>query len=106
MLHTFESQYELPCRKYLSTTAIPRLYITVHDRIATELADIDYFVVTSDMWSSETGELYMSYTVHCIDRHWKLQSHCLQALDLPDDHTANILQSHRSQHLTTGIYLH
>ena len=46
-------------------------------------------VWTIYMWSSYTGEPYLSYTVHFLDNEWKLKSHCLQALYLPEDHTAD-----------------
>ena len=89
MLHVFDSQYELPGRKYFSQTAVPALYTSVREKIVNELAPIDYFSSTADMWSSETGEPYLAYTVHFIDMDWTLKSRCLQALFLPEDHTAD-----------------
>ena len=40
------------------------------------------------MWSSITGEPYLSYTVHYISTKWKLETKCLQTLYFPADHTA------------------
>ena len=42
---------------------------------------------TTDMWPSYTTESYLSYTVHFVGEDWKLESRCLQAFYLPEDHT-------------------
>ena len=89
MVKTFNPHYELPSHKYFSKTAIPSLYTQVRDGVTKDLESVDYFSATTDMWSSYTGEPYLSYTVHFLDNEWKLKSHCLQALYLPEDHTAD-----------------
>ena len=89
MLKSFDSQYQLPSRKYFSETAIPKLYNQEQERVAAELSQVKHFAATTDMWSSETGQPFLSYTVHFIDKEWKLQTYCLQALYLPVDHTAS-----------------
>ena len=68
---------------------VPALYTSVRENIVNELAPINFFSSTADMWSSETGEPYLAYTVHFIDGDWTLKSRCLQALYLPQDHTAD-----------------
>ena len=89
MLKTFDPRYDLPSRKYFSQTAIPALYTSIKERVTQELADVGHFSATADMWSSQTGEPYLSYTVHFIDQNWELQSRCLQSSFLPQDHTAD-----------------
>ena len=39
------------------------------------------------MWSSQTTEPYMSYTVHFVTDDCELKSRSLQTLYLPQDHT-------------------
>ena len=34
---------------------------------------------------------YMAITIHYVDKDWVLQSHCLQTLFVPEDHTAENL---------------
>ena len=51
-----------------------------------------YFSGTADLWSSCTSEPYLSFTVHYIDTNWDLQTHCLQAHYMPEDHTGVQLQ--------------
>ena len=89
VIHAFDPQYQTPERKYFSQTAVPTLYTSVREKIVNELTLIKYFSSTTDMWSSETGEPYLAYTVHFIDRDWSLITRCLQALYLPQDHTAD-----------------
>ena len=89
MLRRFDPQYQLPSRKYFSETAIPKLYNLEKERVVAELSLAKSFAATTDMWSSETGQPFLSYTVHFIDNEWKLRTYCLQALYLPVDHTAS-----------------
>ena len=67
-------------------------YITkCREKIVEQLESVEFFSATTDMWSSNTMEPYMSYTEHFIDSHWKLQSRCLETLYTPADHTAENL---------------
>jgi hypothetical protein len=91
LLKDFDPKYQLPSRKYFSQQAIPKLYNETRESILQQLQSTEFFSATSDMWSSNTMEPYMSYTVHFIDPDWKLQSRCLQTLYAPADHTAETL---------------
>ena len=51
-----------------------------------------FFLATTDLWSSCTSDPYLSLTVHYIDMEWNLQSHCLQANYMPQDHTGEQIQ--------------
>ena len=88
MLKTLNPQYELPGQKEIP---IPKLYAETRSKVANELEKVDYLLATTDLWLSSTCQPYMLYTVHFIDDKWIIQSRCLQALYLPEDHTTNIL---------------
>ena len=77
MLQAFDPLYEIPSRKYFSMKAIPAMYIEVKEKVAKELANIKFFASTTDLWSSETGDPYLCYTVHFVDDQWHITSHCL-----------------------------
>ena len=77
-------------RKIFQWNAIPKLYNDERERVVEELESVKYYAATTDMWSSDTGAPFLSYTVHFIDEDWQLKSR-LQALYLPADHTANNL---------------
>lgn len=81
LIQAFDPQYEPPSRKYISNTAIPALYYKMRDKVA------------SDLWSSNTMEPHMSYTIHYIGEDWKLHSRCLQTMFCPEDHTGENLSA-------------
>ena len=87
LLQSFDSQYELPSRKYFSKTAIPKLYDKNREMVAAELKNVDYFSATADMWSSHSLQPYLSYTIHFIGNDWRLKTRFLQTLYLPQEHT-------------------
>ena len=62
-----DPQYKAPSRKYFPETAIPKMYSKVRERVIGELSNAKYYTATTDLWSSETGEPYLCYTVHFID---------------------------------------
>ena len=86
LLYNFDPQYELPSRKYFSKTAIPILYSETQDKVAAEIKDVEFFSATADMWTSNTTEPYLSYTIHFVGNDWSLDTRCLQVLYLPKDH--------------------
>ena len=50
-----------------------------------------HFSATTDMWSSHGMKPYMGFTVHHIDNDWRLQSHPLGTLFVPESHTGDVL---------------
>ena len=68
MLKEFNSQYELPSRKYFTGTAIPTFYKQTQACVATEIQEVEYFSATMDLWSSSTMEPYLTYTIHTVGR--------------------------------------
>lgn len=97
MLHTFDKQYVLPDRKYFSQTAIPEKYLSVKDGIIQDLKYVDYFSVTTDMWSSVNMMPYMSLTIHYLSANWELKSKCLETVFTPESHTGdNLAEALRS----------
>ena len=78
LLNVMDSRYEVPSHTYLSRTAIPTLYTATKSKIKQEVASIDYFSATTDLWSSYGMVPYISYTLHFIDGTWNFVSRCLQ----------------------------
>lgn len=50
----------------------------IRGQVADDLLDVQYFAITTDMWSSRTTDPYMALTIHWIDINWKLKSRLLQ----------------------------
>ncbi len=104
MLHSFDKQYELPSKKYLSDTVIPQLFNETKQTIIAELQESDLFSTTTDMWSSVTMTPFISLTVHFITKEWKLKSRCLQTSVTPESHTAeNLSENLRSAFQDWGL---
>ena len=101
MIASFDERYELPSRKYFSRTAIPALYNLTREAVAVEVQQAEFFSATTDLWSSEGLRLYMSYTVHYINKEWKLLSKCLRTTFLPQDHTGENLAKAFTETLTS-----
>ena len=87
MLSVLDEKYDLPCRKYISNTAIPKLYPSTKEVVEQELKEVEFFAATTNLWSSTGLMPYLSYTVHFINKSWELKVHCLQTVFMPDDHT-------------------
>lgn len=93
MVEALNPRYQLPHKDYFSRTAIPELYERTREQIAAKVKkESQYFSATTDLWSSCTSDPYLCLTIHYIDSEWNLQSHCLQANYMPEDHTGEHLQ--------------
>ena len=91
LVSKLDERYQVPSRKYFTKTAIPALYIDTRGKIAESVKNVEYFSITTDMWSSNTMEPYLAVTIHFIDKEWELQSYCQQTTFVPEDHTADNL---------------
>ena len=87
LLQTFDSQYELPSRKYFLKTAMPKLYDMSQEIVAAELKNVDYFSATADMCSSHSLQPYLSYTIYFVGNDWRLKTRFLHTLYLLQEHT-------------------
>ena len=93
MIQALNPRYQLPHKDYFSRIAIPSLYENTREQISQKMKkEAHYFSATTDLWSSCTSDPYLSLTVHYVDTEWNLQSHCLQANYMPEDHTGEQLQ--------------
>ena len=91
LVRKLDERYQVPSRKYFSKTAILALYADTRGKISESLKNVEYFSITTDMWSSNTMQPYLGVTAHFIDKNWQLQSYCLQTTFVPENHTADNL---------------
>ena len=70
----------------MSKKAIPDLYSVTRELVKSQISTADFFAVTTDIWSSNTMEPYLSYTLYHISEDWQLKNHCLEMLYLPQNH--------------------
>ena len=96
MLESFDPRYQLPSRKHFSKIAIPALFNSTQSALTSTLQEVEFFSSTTDLWSSMCMQPYLSYTVHYINKNWKLESKCLQTMFMPADHNGeNLAESLR-----------
>jgi len=76
-------------RKAITETYIPKLYQTTRTILPSALAEASYDAATSDTWTSQSGEPYISLTTHFIDNDWKMRSFTLCCRALNIDHTGH-----------------
>lgn len=89
LMRVVEPRYQLPSRKYFSTTVLPKLYQDTIDQIQFKIkTQGSYFSCTTDLWESLADESYISLTLHYINDHYKRISIVLGAFEFPLEHTA------------------
>ena len=93
LLEIADPRFQLPHRTYFTEKAIPAKYQEVHALIEKQLAEVEKCTITTDLWTAQYQQrAYISLTVHFIDSEFKLQSRCLQTLEVPQDHSAGSLK--------------
>ena len=52
ILQKMDPRYEIPLRKYFMKTVLPSLYAETHDKLVKDLQGVEYYSLTTDLWSS------------------------------------------------------
>ena len=79
MLHVFESRYTPPDRKTIALNHILTMYDTVKAYITKQIADdVQYFSITTDLWSSQARHSYIADTLHYLTVSFEMRSHLRQ----------------------------
>ena len=93
VIYALNPRYQLPHKDYFNRVTIPSLYKETRQQLTVKIKkEASYFSGTTDLWSSCISEPYLCFTIHYVDTQWNLQTHCLQAHYLPEDHTGVQLQ--------------
>jgi len=58
--------YSPPSRKLLTTKLLPDEYNTIVSKLKYMLVTIDYVLITTDMWTSDSNKGYITVTCHFI----------------------------------------
>ena len=92
MKHTCP-QYIVPSRKYFSEKIIPEMYANLRQRLFEDIHSDDNFSIsfTSDIWSYDGGESFISWTVHYITSEFHRDERVLQVCPFPGPHTADAI---------------
>ncbi|KAJ8882135.1 hypothetical protein PR048_018623 [Dryococelus australis] len=84
-----EERYEMVSRKTLSTVVISKIVRSMSEKISGIVTTASTPSVTSDIWTSKSGNNFISVTVHFIDADWQFQHLLLEVwLFSGESHTA------------------
>ena len=90
LLKVAEPRYAVPCRSTVLRN-LSDLYTEEKRRIRGIVASADYLCCTTDMWSSRTGDGYISLICHFITPEFKMCCHNLQTDHFPGVHDFNTI---------------
>ena len=95
LMHVAEPRYTVPCRKTIMAL-IDQKYQVLKEQIGNQVAQQSCLSLTTDMWTSRTGDRYISLTAHYITDDFELCHHNLSTCHFPGSHNhstiAEILQ--------------
>lgn len=96
LLSHLEPRFTIPCRKILANKIIPEMYFEISKSIKEEMKGVQYVALTTDMWTSISGNDYMALTCHYFSPNCKqfleIQHKCLEVVPFPEvSHTAQNL---------------
>lgn len=83
--------YQLPSRKTISNTFIPKLYNDTKEEVKLQLRNASAVCVTTDAWTSLKNENYIAVTIHFIDAEFVLKTFLLECFKYAERHTAENL---------------
>lgn len=85
-VQTLDPRYKLPDRHTLSNEMLPQMYDLAKTKLKALLSEIKHISLTTDMWTSITGDSYITVTSHFIHE-WKLCTAALSTVKMEERHT-------------------
>ncbi|XP_063231191.1 zinc finger BED domain-containing protein 4-like [Bacillus rossius redtenbacheri] len=106
LCETMEPRYNLPSATTFSRSVIPALFDEqskiLKDELVTDIeGSIFSLTFTTDMWTSRSGEGYISPTSHYITNNFQLKKHVLSISHFPGNHTGEAISSKLTEFLHT-----
>lgn len=88
-----DPRYEIPSRNTLSKKIIPTLFNKVTEKLVGVLHNVKYVALTSDMWTSVSGQGYITVTAHFVFNN-DLKSAVLETVQIQGHHTSDVIKTH------------
>lgn len=86
--HKLMNWTQPPNRDRFGGVLLEQAYTVCVERLKSELAQVDFFAITTDAWTSEVKEKFVAVTVHFIPLpSYGLKSHVLAVIPLNESHT-------------------
>ncbi|KAK3918940.1 E3 SUMO-protein ligase ZBED1, partial [Frankliniella fusca] len=91
LLRALNPRYEPPSRRTLTAQHLPRLYEETKMTIKALLDAADHRAFTTDAWTSEAHDGYLSLTAHFLDAEWALIDVTLNCRLMTEDHSGEYI---------------
>ena len=78
--------YEVPCRNTIRSRIMHR-YETERETLSTDLDAVSSVAITTDTWTSNSTESYITVTEHHITDAWEMKTNVLMTRAMPERHT-------------------
>ena len=88
LLNYIEPNYRVPSRPHVRSIC-QKLYASVKEKLLVALQS-RYVAFTSDLWTSQAVQAYLTVTAHFITEQWVLESYVLETREMPEHHTGRI----------------
>ena len=92
MLRVFEPRYTPPDRNTIALNHIPTMYDAVKADNTKQIADdVQYFSITTDLWSSQARHSYIAVTLHYLTVSFEMRSHLVETKEFAAAHTGELI---------------
>ncbi|CAF3929821.1 unnamed protein product [Rotaria sp. Silwood1] len=84
-----EPSYIIPRRKYFTNNVLQEMYNEVQQKVYEELQQAPGICLTTDIWTSQANQAYMTITAHFIDlKNKKIKNFVLETKEFTENRTA------------------
>ncbi|GFR68259.1 zinc finger BED domain-containing protein 4 [Elysia marginata] len=80
-------QLDLPDRKSISNTLVPKLVEERKTQVKKELETVSTVALTLETWTYRESQAFLTMTAHCIKDTWAMNSYVLETLDYSEEKT-------------------
>ena len=88
LVKELDPKINLSCRTTLTNVLLPKLYEEAKTKLREKLASVNHVALMTDGWTSNTGDSYITVTVHYINSHLKMITRVLNTSFVPQAHTS------------------
>lgn len=74
LVKVLDPRIELPCRSTLTKVLLTDMYEEAKRNLQSEIDSVHHVALTTDGWTSITGDSYVIVTIHFINNHLKMLS--------------------------------
>ena len=89
LVNYIEPNYRVPSRPHIRSVC-QKLYASTKENLLVTLQS-HYVAFTSDLWTSQAVQAYLTVTAHFITEQWVLESYVLETKEMPEHHTGRII---------------